>query len=59
MDKLLHVVEGEGAEEDETSVEPDVEEGLAWPEHLHNRDAHHACTAHAKHASPLKELLGR
>ena len=57
MDKLLHVVEGEGAEEDETSVEPDVEEGLAWPEHLHDRDAHHACTAHAKHASPLKELL--
>ena len=35
VDELLHIVEGEGAEEHEASIEPDVEEGLARPEHVH------------------------
>ena len=34
VDDLLHVVQGEGAEEEESSIEPNVEQSLAWPEHL-------------------------
>ena len=34
MNQLLDVVESEGAEEKEASIEPDVEESLAGPEHL-------------------------
>ena len=57
VNQLLHVVESEGAEEEEASIEPDVEEGLAGPENLSDRDSNQTCAAHTQHASPLEELL--
>ncbi len=38
VDDLLDIIKSESAEKEEASVEPDIKKGLAWPEHLSNRD---------------------
>ena len=57
VNQLLDVIESEGAEEEEASIEPDVEEDWAGPEHVSDRDSNQACAPHTQHAAPLEELL--
>ena len=36
MNNFLNVIKSEGTEENETSIEPYIEESWAWPKHLHD-----------------------
>jgi hypothetical protein len=47
MNQLLDVIESEGAEEKETSIELDFEESWAGPEHLSKRESNQTCAAHS------------
>ena len=59
INDFLNIKQCEGAEQDNSTIEPNVEESSAGPENTEQVNTDHSCQGHAKHALPLQELFTR
>jgi hypothetical protein len=60
VNDLLRVIEDKGPEEDQATIEPNIEEGrIVGPEHRSETDSYHTCQGHPEGTSPLQELFTR
>lgn len=57
IDDLLHIIQDEGTEQEQTSIQPDVHHCWRGIEHVHQAQSYEGTTSHSQGSSPLQELL--